>query len=113
MKTNVKAGDLAIIVGAQMCPENNGRIVEVVRPFLPGEVWGNSVLPTNRPSWIVRSVGSPLACAFTNALTGQTRTEYRPERPYGDRLLRPIHNPGDDAVDEMVQIVGKPEGVKA
>jgi len=30
-----------------------------------------------------------------------------------DKWLKPIRDPGDDAVDEMVRKVGKPEGVPA
>lgn len=41
--------------------------------------------------------------------------EGRPRRPEWvyDASLRPIRDPGDDAIDEMVLIVGKPEGVTA
>lgn len=30
-----------------------------------------------------------------------------------DDFLRPLRDPGDDAVDEMVERVGKPEGIPA
>lgn len=109
---NVKQGDLAIIVGVQICPENNGRIVEVVRPFVKGERFGNSFKPTDTPGWLVRSVGTDLAILVTNKLTGQMKFNYVPERPYADRYLRPIRPQPEDAVDEMVNLVGKPEGVQ-
>lgn len=111
MKTNVKKGDLAFIVGATVCPENNGKIVEVVRPFPVGQQWGNAVVTGENPSWFVRTKGSPLLCIFTDRLTGTIRKELRQERPYSDRCLRPIRPQPDDAVDEMVKLVGKPSGL--
>ena len=113
MKTNVKAGDLAIIVGASVATENNGRIVEVLRPLPVGHQWGNATVTGDNPSWLVRTKGFPLVCLFTDRLTGRVRRELRQERPYSDRCLRPIRPQPDDAVDEMVRIVGKPKGVTA
>lgn len=113
MSTNVKVGDLAVIVGAKEAPQNNGRIVEVVRAFTQGEVWGNNMKAKSAPAWMVRSTGTPLVIKTENVLTGRSWFRLVQERPYSDRCLRPIRDPGDAAVDEIVQRVGTPEAVSA
>lgn len=102
-----------MIVGAKEAPQNNGRIVEVVRAFLPGELWCNNTKLGDAPSWIVRSVGTPLVIKTKNVLTGKSWFRLVQERPYSDRCLRPIRDPGDDAVDEMMQLTGMPGEVTA
>ena len=90
---NVKPGDLAVIVKSKT--GNAGLIVEVLRaaPYV------RSILPENgyvyrdsfTPSWVVRSVGSPLIHEI-----------YAPSQ-YAmvlDERLSPIQNPGDDVPDE-------------
>lgn len=99
---NCKPGDLAIIVGATKAPDNNGKIVEVVRPAVAGEVMFGLRVRPREASWIVRSIGSPL----TITLAGIPYQSH--ERPYQDRFLRPIRPQPDDATDEMVLIAGKP-----
>ncbi len=84
MKTNVKAGDLAIVVGAFMCTENIGRIVEVVRPAVEG-VDVRSSHP-DLVAWMVRSdrpLGRP-----NNRYTG--RLPPKLEVPCADCNLRPV-----------------------
>ena len=110
---NCKPGDLAVIVGAKQAPQNNGRIVEVVRAFPTGEVWGNNMKRGPAPAWIVRSTGTPLVMKTENVLTGRTWFRLVQERPYSDRCLRPIRDAGDDAVDEMVLLTGQAGGVPA
>lgn len=110
---NCKPGDLAVIVGAKEAPQNNGRIVEVVRAFPIGEVWGNNMKRGPAPAWIVRSTGTPLVMKTENVLTGRTWFRLVQERPYSDRCLRPIRDHGDDATDEMVLLVGMPGEVTA
>jgi hypothetical protein len=80
---------------------------------LPGDVWGNNMKRGDAPSWVVRSVGTPLVIKTENILTGKTWFRLVLERPYSDRCLRPIRDPGDDAVDEIVQLTGMPEEVTA
>jgi hypothetical protein len=61
---NCKPGDLAIITGTNRTPETIGRIVEVIRPAVWGEIFTATsgklfrVEPT-RFSWVVKS-SSPL-----------------------------------------------------
>lgn len=61
MTTRCKPGDLAIIVAQHFTPENIGRIVEIVRPAVDGEIFYS--VDGGRPiefigvklSWVVRS----------------------------------------------------------
>ena len=93
---NVKKGDLAYTVG-MFFPENNGRLVLVVRPYVDGER-----LPGHRvdyelggdSSWVCDSLGAPL---LTNADGLQMR------RAIADACLRPIRDPGEDATDETLE----------
>jgi hypothetical protein len=85
MKTNVKPGDLAIVTGAFFCTENIGRIVEVVRPAVPGVDVGARCTHQG-PSWMVRSQ-TPLgrvAGGYTRRIKPST------EAPCADCYLRPI-----------------------
>jgi hypothetical protein len=87
-----RPGDLAAVVFA---PHPNewaiGRIVKVTACFeFAGE-------------WYWRYEGERL----TSPLTGRTAHEVE------DLYLRPIRDPGDDATDEMVQLLGKPQEVAA
>ena len=85
---NCKQGDLAIIVGCVNVPVANGRIVRCVA-FVPDY---------NIPAW---DIDPPVVA---------------PDGVYPsihDSLLRPINNPGEDAVDEIVRLVGSPSGVTA
>lgn len=101
---NCKPGDLAVIFGATVAVECNGMIVEVLRPFLTGELYRGMRNTDTRIAWIVRSCGSPLTFVF-----GRTGKRIKvSERPIADRFLRPIRPQSDDAVDEMVLIAGKP-----
>lgn len=87
---NCKQGDLAIVskvrgpgAGGQGM-EHNGKIVRCVE----------MVVEDGFVAWIV---------------------EPRLGRYHGvlDRNLRPLRNPGDDEVDEMLVMAGKPQGVAA
>jgi hypothetical protein len=95
---NCRPDDLARIIKS-----NSGytdRLVDVVRLFGVGP--GHYV--HLGPLWYVRPIGfTPHDCKLT------------PEGLFlfPDRLMRPIRNPGNDAVDEMVLRVGAPEGVTA
>lgn len=82
---NCKPGDLAVVayVTSNEIPRHLGRIVRCLQ--LDGHF---------REAWI-------------------TEPELEPGRSVYDRVLRPIRDPGDDATDEMVQLLGKPTEVAA
>jgi hypothetical protein len=91
---NCKPGDLAVIVGC--CSAYGefliGRTVEVLSPSDLALVEGFA--------WNVRMLHP-----ITNPLTGETGNE----GTAADAFLRPIRDPGPDAVDEVLQRLGKPE----
>lgn len=88
---NCKPGDLAIFV--KSCCGNEGKIVRCIRllssaqaareEFAPGALWEIDTL-------VLTTYGDVWCRAF-------------------DEQLRPLRDPGDGAVDEMVKIVGKPK----
>ncbi len=109
---NVKPGDIAQIIH----PEMYGTFVEILHVAPMGQF----NLPDGQPAncensdcWVFEFLGQPKKVGITY--------EFR----YGERLakfahchdkwLRPIRDPGDDAVDEILQLVGAPskEGVTA
>jgi len=82
---NCKPGDLAVLIrvlDSEFNP-NIGRIVEVLHraPDLDGE-----------PAWTCRMVGSP----------GHTEIGASQQADARDRNLRPIRDPGNDAVDQTL-----------
>lgn len=86
-----KVGDLAVIVRGE---NNIGRFVNVLMPSpLHGAGW-----------WFVEMVGGP----------GDGIHYFTKVRDRGvlgnisDARLRPIRDPGEDAVDEMLQLLGSP-----
>ena len=91
---NCKQGDIAYVVGATT-PGLNGCMVVCLCPAPYESYWE----PVRIPAWTVRSIaeGRKLPCMgkFGNLF-------YRDERPVDDSLLRPIRDPGDDAVDETL-----------
>ena len=90
---NCKPGDLAIIVDAGSCARVHiGKIVRCIRltePIYGHHGFGWETLPELNAS----DDGKALL--------------------WRDEHLRPIRDPGDDATDEMVQLLGKPSGVTA
>lgn len=99
MKTNVKPGDMAWVVGArtETGRKNIGRMVEVLGPSKSGEHHGNTYSASCDASglWFVRSVGSPLASTSTSG-----KTLFLAVICLHDQYLRPVTNPGDDERDE-------------
>lgn len=89
-----RQGDIAYVVGAGT-PGLNGCMVVCVRLADPESYWPTAPGPT----WTIRSVakGRPLPCM--NPFGGVFFSE---ERPLADSCLRPIRDPGDDAVDETL-----------
>lgn len=101
MKTNVKPGDLAIVVRARN-PENIGKIVLVVRQAHPGErnQMPNGRLarfkpynPSEAPFWYCEAQGSGLA----NTINGAPGLN--PWGIFRDSVLRPLR---DDSEDDAV-----------
>jgi hypothetical protein len=86
---NIEPGILAMTFGA---PMDNGLLVEVLAPHQVHPVFGQL--------WLVESLGSKFHITPT----------YRHQRAaWPGCMLRPIGNPGPDAVDET--LVGKPAPV--
>lgn len=81
---NCKPGDIAIVVRCSKAPQNIGRIVRCLS-LRPGP-WP--------PSW---RIDPPL----------DVSSEFDPWSIV-DSALRPINDPGDDAVDEVLQLLPVP-----
>lgn len=85
---NCRPGDIARIV-------NNagyeGRLVEVLRAAVTTDCTVIDAL-----AWWCRSLGAPLPTYCDDG-----RTVHLQERAIRDRDLRPIRDPGDDAIDEI------------
>lgn len=98
---NCKPGDLAVIVARS---KNYGRIVSVLRPYAGEDINGSEYhVQAGVKYWVVEAVGAPLI----------VRQDFGPdllERQHvaRDSRLRPIRDPGDDAVDETLQRIGAP-----
>lgn len=103
--SNVKAGDLAIIVRAKVCPELLGMIVEVVRPVVPGETLGTGypIRESGGLSWVIRDVGGNLL-PTTLSLRGTedvTKKVMVKERAYLDSAMKPVTGlPLNDDVEQ-------------
>lgn len=100
---NCEAGDIARVVGY---PEHAHRLFEVLELVAHAEagrvihIRGRCWMPvTSGPIWWVRACGSPLPEWGTH------------EGPCEDSYLRPIRDQGGE--DEILRLVGKPEGVTA
>jgi hypothetical protein len=90
---NCKQGDMAVVVHRRYSWDGwrIGHIAKCVEPdFHP---------ITKEPAWVI---DPPLISP-----TGEVHDAII------DAILRPIRDPGDDATDEVVQRIGKPEGVTA
>jgi len=100
---NCKPGDLAVIVRSPASPENIGKIVRVMRTAIEGEqIEGWRVaLRSDFPAWIVESVGSDLVWHGFRLANGSKTVSIVRLRAYADYCLKPIRDPGDDAVDQF------------
>lgn len=105
---NCKPGDLAVLVNEDHdCLCNIGALVTITQ-----------LDDVYRDSWLFKDASRPLKSVgnVDGGPVAWCRSSY--DNAFGtafisDRYLRPIRDPGDDAIDEMVLIVGKPEGVTA
>ena len=97
--SNVKAGDLAIVVGAIKNPRANGHIVEVIerRPHgkfqMPNGRWA-APSPTSDLVWLIKYVGGPGPVVSTDG-------KQISDSLYGcisDSALRPL--PGDESTED-------------
>lgn len=99
---NCEPGDLAVIVNP-LSP-NYGRFVNVLRAPEPSELdWWSMEGPT----WIVEAIGAPLI------VVNGIHCGLKAIRPFTDAALRPVRDPGEDAVDEIIQLLGSPALVTA
>jgi hypothetical protein len=73
---NCKPGDLAVLVYSRI-PRYIGEIYVVLRPY------DGTEFASNEPAWVIEHRGEEWHCE--------------------DRHLRPIRDPGDDAVDEFAR----------
>lgn len=107
MATNVKPGDLAVLIGCDpSTPENLGAIVEVVRASgrCPCGCMGDAAF------WHVRATGRLL-----KGFVSDIHSTFARDTDAPDAWLRPIKGLSDDAVDEVLLRVGEParDGVSA
>lgn len=109
---NVKPGDLAVVLSATsvIACRATDRVVTVIsrvhgeRAHLPD---GKVVILNGPAMWIVL-FPSEIEIPTTNGGIYKSR-----HWVMHDHRLRPIRDPGDDAVDQMVERVGKPNEVTA
>jgi hypothetical protein len=104
-----RPGDLAIIVGYHPAyPHLTGRLVDVIEAAPVGMDFklpdGKLHNPCGPGRWVI-CFQSPVNL---NLARGRSNGFYA---CCHDRYLRPIRDPGEDANDEMVQKLGKPEAV--
>lgn len=85
---NCKPGDLAVVVGGRF-PQNVGKLVRVIEPQ-----------PGRSGAWLVECLAS-MASTYGVLSAGAIATCF-------DAQLRPIRDPGDDAVDETLQWLPAP-----
>ena len=102
---NCKPGDLAVIVRSPQSPENIGKIVRVIRPAVEGEWMGGwrVCLMEGYFAWIVESSGSLLTWASFSKNGKRGSVNLVRQRAYADYCLKPIRDPGDDAVDQFTR----------
>lgn len=101
--SNVKAGDLGILCGLIENTEDNGKLVEVIDVFV-GRRWTSPegiLFRWNGPDLTaaVRSLGTPFL--------GEIHDTFQ-YAPLSIRNVKPLRDPGPEAVDEMVQKLGSP-----
>lgn len=101
--TRCKVGDLAMTFG-MLFPENNGRLVSVLR--IADERLDNFRCVLGDITFMCLSLGTPL---ITNSDAG-FKLGSAMERPISIRCLRPINDPDDTAQDESLSWLKVPGG---
>lgn len=91
---NCRPGDLAVVV--ESMAGNEGRIVTCLRLATAAEVDAANLAPDRAPYWHIDT---------------EILTVWGSARLAADMQLRPIRD--QDGEDEILQLVGKPEGVTA
>lgn len=94
---NIKPTDKLAYTVHSCEPQNSNRIVEIVR-YVGFWTFGDG--STDPHVWLVKTV-TPLIDVAGKEWIGNVYIQ--------DRYLRPIRDPGEDAVDEILQLLGKPE----
>jgi hypothetical protein len=86
MPKPIEPGCRAIIVNAKTSPENNGKVVKVIRKMAKDELFINTAgrrgLVTGAFAWLVISEGTPLLVRWNG------KKFYTPDRPYAEQCLR-------------------------
>jgi len=110
-----KPGDLAVIVGeSARHPKSRGVLVDVLlvarddTRFRLVEVLG--LWPAREPTGVCRLVGAP---GIAERASGPPMPREAQEANVPDANLRPIRDPGDDAVDETLAWRSVPQKVEA
>lgn len=105
MTLRCRPGDLAVIIGrAAEMKASDGRVVEVVhrtpegRVLMPAGYWSLS----SADCWLIH-LQSPTPIMLRDGSWRMTIYAVCP-----DNRLRPIRDPGDDAVDEMLRPLPSP-----
>lgn len=90
-----KVGDLVVVVSCELFPQNIGRMGTITLPMENGLWWVN---PAHR-LW-----GRMPAPTLWGFLSGWKEVETCAPVSFLDEQLRPIRDPGDEAMDEMAGI---------
>ena len=98
MGLNCKPDELCRVVGMPWTPEANDHFVTTVRLISVGDEYEGGVFaanPAGGPAWLVRGHNIPM-----RSIAGTFH--FQSKRVINDKFLRPIRDPGDDAVDETL-----------
>lgn len=96
---NCKPGDLAVLIKGRHC----GRLFHILNlapreRFLLPDGWPNQSNSDRAPAWVCEVAGSPVEVWLTNGERRMSRFVV-----CQDYALRPIRDPGEDVVDEMLR----------
>jgi hypothetical protein len=103
---NCKPGDLAVVVSLIVGTGPHGGHVEV---DVRGRVVSCVTLASTHDECVGWQVTEPLVTWYVEVYPNGIWWEEITIDVIGDEYLRPIRDPGVDAVDEMVRLLGKPE----
>jgi len=105
-----RPGDLAVVIRSEA--GNVGKVRTCLRLATFTDFAEEGVPETGPgPYWVM---DQDLDAVFQlTYVDGSTQTFLAKTRLYPDLNLRPLRDPGDDAIDEMLLLVGSPEGATA